>query len=81
MSEHPKISDVNVRHPPNVLAAPYNNTVVFDRNTGLLKHFTVILVYTLYNSFTTSVEVVTSGPTLILFCKMPKESEWGMKGK
>ena len=32
---------------PNSLAAP----IVFDRNIGHLKHFTVILVYTLYSSF------------------------------
>jgi len=37
--------------PATFLAVPYNNTIVFDRNMGLLKHFTVILVYTLYNSF------------------------------
>ena len=37
--------------PATFLAVAYNNTIVFDRNMGLLKHFTVILVYTLYNSF------------------------------
>ena len=36
---------------PNFLAAPCNSTVVFDRNMGLLNHFVVILVYTVYSSF------------------------------
>jgi len=54
---------------------------VSDRNAGLLKHFTVILVYILYIiHLITSAKVVASGPTLILFfCKVPKESQWGMK--
>jgi len=48
----PKILDVGVRH-PNVLADPRNNTIILCliEIMGLLKHFAVILVYALYNSF------------------------------
>jgi len=73
----PNILDLGVQQ----LAAPYNNTI--DRNTGLLKHFPVILGYTLYMAVCVivSVKVVASGAALVLFCKIPKESERGMKRK
>jgi len=76
---HLKILDVGVRH-HNFLAAPYDhNTIVFDRNIGLLKHSTVILVHTIY--LIISIKVVASGSRLTRFCKIPKESELGMKRK
>ena len=48
------------------LAVAHNNKTVFVRNTGPVKHFTVISVYTLYiiHLIITSVKVVASGPTL-----------------
>ena len=52
---------VGVRAPPefwtsvsdtlDFLADMCNNTIVFNRNVGLLKHYTVILVYAFYKSF------------------------------
>ena len=49
---------------------------------GLLKHFTLILAYALYicNAFHYIRESSSiRWPTLILYCKILEESEWGMK--